>query len=121
MKSKIHRATITAADLEYPGSITVDRDLMRKANLVPYEQVHVLDVENGARFETYVIEGAAESGTVCVNGAAARLVHPGDKVIIISYALYSDTEYVLPLVVSVDEANRSLEHLIDVSPRQPKS
>ena len=108
MKSKIHRATVTEAALHYQGSITIDRALMDAADLLEYEQVHVVDVDNGARFETYVIEGDAGSGTICVNGAAARLVQPGDKVIIISYALLerAEAKELSPIVVQVDDANR---------------
>ena len=113
MKSKVHRATITDANLGYEGSITIDRDLMDAADLLTYEQVHVLDIDNGARFETYVIEGERGSGTVCVNGAAARLVHPQDKIIIISYGLYEEAELAEaePVVVKVDERNRMLPRL----------
>ncbi len=85
-KSKLHRATVTEAALDYEGSITIDAALMEAANIVPFERVQVADVANGERFETYAIEGKAGSGTICVNGAAARLVQPGDQVIIISYA-----------------------------------
>ena len=107
MKSKIHRATVTDADLNYVGSITLDRNLMEEAELLEYEQVQVVDIDNGARFETYVIEGAAGSGTVCLNGAAARLVQKGDKVIVISYGVYDEAEAAghEPVVVLVDEAN----------------
>ena len=110
-KSKIHRATVTDANVEYPGSLTVDAELMRSADLVPYEQVHVVDVTNGARLVTYCIEGAAGSGTVCVNGAAARLVAPGDKVIIISYAQLApaELEQFSPKIVTVDDRNRILQ------------
>lgn len=110
MKSKIHRATVTEASLHYQGSITIDRALMDAADLLEYEQVHVVDVDNGSRFETYVIEGEPGSGTICVNGAAARLVQPGDKVIIISYAAVdrAEAEAVTPVVVQVDESNRAL-------------
>ena len=106
MKSKIHRATIKGADLNYVGSITLDPRLMELADLMEHEQVHVLDIDNGARFETYVIRGGP--GDVIVNGAAARLVHRGDKVIIISYAHYDEAELAAyePLVVHVDEDNR---------------
>jgi aspartate 1-decarboxylase len=106
MKSKIHRATIVAADLNYVGSITLDPHLMELADIREFEQVHVLDVDNGARFETYAIAGGP--GDVIVNGAAARLVHPGDKVIVISYAEYEDSELgaYAPHVVHVDERNR---------------
>lgn len=108
MKSKVHRATVTEADLEYVGSITIDSDLMAAADLFPNEQVHIVNNNNGARFETYVIEGAPGSGVICINGAAARLVAPGDKVIIISYATMADEEARghEPTVVFVDDANR---------------
>ena len=106
MKSKIHRATVTGADLNYVGSITLDPRLMELADLMEHEQVHVLDLDNGARFETYVIRGGA--GDVIINGAAARLVHSGDKVIIISYAHYDEAELEAyePLVVHVDAHNQ---------------
>jgi aspartate 1-decarboxylase len=106
MKSKIHRATIKGADLNYVGSITLDPRLMELADLMEHEQVHVLDIDNGARFETYVIRGGP--GDVIVNGAAARLVHSGDKIIVISYAHYDEAELAAyePLVVHVDEDNR---------------
>jgi aspartate 1-decarboxylase len=108
LKSKIHRATVTRADLHYVGSITVDADLMDAADLLPGEQVAVVDVTNGARLETYVIEGERGSGVIGMNGAAAHLVHPGDLVIIISYAMLPDAEAKAyqPKVVFVDEANR---------------
>ena len=108
MKSKIHRATITGADLNYIGSITLDPALMELADIVEHEQVHVLDIDNGARFETYVIWGGP--GDVIVNGAAARLVHSGDKIIVISYAHYDEAELEAyePLVVHVDEDNRPI-------------
>lgn len=107
MKSKIHRATVTDADLHYVGSITVDRDLMDAADLAEYEQVAVVDIDNGARLETYVIEGPRGSGAICLNGAAARLVAPGDRVIVISYADYDDAELAgyQPRIVHVDSAN----------------
>lgn len=110
MRTKIHRATVTDANLDYVGSITIDRDLMDAADLVAYEQVHVVDVNNGARFETYVIEGERGSGTICVNGAAARLVQRGDKVIVIAYGTLDETEIAdfAPHVVSVDESNRPI-------------
>ncbi len=111
LKSKVHRATVTRADLHYVGSLTVDRDLMDAADLLPGEQVHVVDVTNGARLETYVIEGERGSGVIGVNGAAAHLVHPGDLVIIISYAMVADEEAkgIVPRVVFVDEAN-TIQH-----------
>jgi aspartate 1-decarboxylase len=105
MKSKIHRATVVGADLNYIGSITLDPALMELADIVEHEQVHVLDIDNGARFETYAIAGGP--GDVIVNGAAARLVHPGDKVIVITYAHYDEAEMAsyAPKVVLVDEKN----------------
>lgn len=113
MKSKIHRATVTDADLHYVGSITIDRDLMDQADLLEYEQVAVVDVDNGARLETYVIEGERGSGSICLNGAAARLVAPGDRVIIISYAEYdrAELETYAPTVVHVDRGNRPVDAL----------
>src|SRR5690606_3531375 len=111
MKSKIHRATVTDADLHYVGSITIDRDLMDAADLVEYEQVAVVDVDNGARLETYVIEGERGSGQICLNGAAAHLVHPGDRIIVISYADVEEAELAAgwsPRIVHVDTANRPI-------------
>ena len=87
LKSKIHRVTVTGADLNYVGSITIDQDLMDAANLIEYEKVHVVDINNGSRLETYVIKGERGSGDICLNGAAARIVAPGDIVIIMSYAI----------------------------------
>ncbi len=108
MKSKIHRATVTEANLAYVGSITIDVTLMEKANLLPNEKVQIVDCDNGARLETYVIPGEAGSGVIGLNGAAARLVYPGDTVIIISYADLEDAEAREhePTVVFVDEGNR---------------
>jgi len=108
MKSKIHRATITAADLHYEGSLTVDQDLLDAADLVTYEEIQVVNVNNGSRFTTYVIPGERGSGTMQLNGAAARLGHPGDLVIVISYGLFSEAEAKghVPRVVFVDERNR---------------
>ena len=108
LKSKIHRATLTGSDLNYVGSITVDADLLDAADIREHELVHVLDIDNGARFETYTIAGARGSGDVQVNGAAARLVHSGDKVIVVSYADYEESELAAhePVVVHVDVANR---------------
>ena len=110
-KSKIHRATVTDANLAYEGSITLDPVLMEAADIRPYEQVHVVDINNGARFETYVITGVEDSGDVVLNGAAARLVQPGDKVIIMSYAEYDEAELddFEPKLVFVDDANRIRE------------
>ena len=106
MKSKIHRATVSDANLNYVGSITIDSRLMELADLVEHEQVCIVDINNGARFETYVIEGG--DGDMCLNGAAARLVQPGDKIIVISYADFEDAEleHFQPRVVHVDDANR---------------
>ena len=106
MKSKVHRATVTDANLHYVGSITLDTELMARADIREHEQVHVLDIDNGARFETYAIPGGP--GDVCLNGAAARLVQPGDRVIVITYADYEDAELegFEPRVVHVDTANR---------------
>ncbi len=111
MKSKIHRATVTQADLHYVGSITVDGDLLEAADLLPNQQVDVVDVTNGARLTTYVIPGERGSGQVCINGAAARLVAPGDVVILIAYGMLADAEArtFRPHVVFVDEANRIVE------------
>ncbi|MER3395663.1 MAG: aspartate 1-decarboxylase [Acidimicrobiia bacterium] len=108
LKSKIHRVTVTDASLDYIGSITLDSTLMKAADILPNEQVHVLNLSNGARFETYAIEAEADSGTVCVNGAAARLVSPGDKVIILTYTTLSDeaAKKWSPSVIFVDEKNR---------------
>lgn len=108
LKAKIHRATVTHADLDYVGSLTVDSDLLDSAGIRPGEMVSVVDVTNGARLETYIIEGAAGSGVVGVNGAAAHLMHPGDVVIIIAYALLSEREAALfvPTIVHVDQENR---------------
>ncbi len=92
MKAKIHRATVTQADLEYEGSITVDAGLLRESGILPHEQVHVYDINNGNRFVTYALEGPKGSGVICVNGAAARLVTPGDKVIIVAYAQMNTDE-----------------------------
>ena len=104
LKSKIHRATITASDLAYVGSITIDPALLEAADMLEHEQVHVVDIDNGARFETYTIEGERGSGEVRVNGAAARLVHPGDTIIVISYGQYDEAEMerYVPRVVHVE-------------------
>ncbi len=115
LKSKIHRATVTDCDLHYVGSITVDPDLLEAADVHEFEQVAVVDVDNGARFETYTIAGTRGSGEVKVNGAAARLVHRGDTVILISYATYDRAELAVyePRVVHVDAGNA----IIDVDDR----
>ena len=106
MKGKIHRATVTEANLEYEGSITIDRTLMEAADILPYEKVHVLDVTNGSRLETYAIEGGP--GEICINGAAAHLVSEGDTVIILAYELVSNEEArdYHPRKIFVDHANR---------------
>ena len=108
LKSKIHRATVTQADLHYVGSVTVDEDLMDAADLLPGEQVAIVDVTNGARLETYVITGPRGSGIIGINGAAARLVHPGDLVILIAYGIMDTAEARTfePRVVFVDADNR---------------
>ena len=107
LKSKIHRATVTGSDLHYVGSITVDRDLLEASDILEHELVHVLDIDNGQRFETYTIAGERGSGTIQINGAAARLVHTGDKVIVVSYAEYDETELDAyePRVVHVNATN----------------
>ena len=107
LKSKIHRARVTETCIDYEGSITVDAKLMEEADILPYEQVHVLDINNGARFTTYAIEGKAGSGTICLNGAAARLVTEGDIVIILSYCHIEDEEArnFQPKLISVDANN----------------
>ena len=112
LKSKIHRATVTDCDLHYVGSITIDADLLEAADILEHEQVHVVDVDNGARFETYTIAGERGSGTVRINGAAARLVHDGDTIIVISYAQYDRLELreYEPRVVHVEaRTNRILD------------
>jgi aspartate 1-decarboxylase len=111
LKSKIHRATVTGCDLHYVGSITIDPDLLEAADILDYEQVHVLDIDNGARFETYTIPGERGSGAMQINGAAARLVHQGDTIIVVSYAGYdqNDLQRYEPRVVHVEAlTNRSI-------------
>ncbi len=121
LKSKIHRVTVTQADLNYVGSVTVDEDLMDAADLLPGEQVAIVDITNGARLETYVIPGERGSGVIGINGAAAHLVHPGDLVILISYGLMDETEVNswIPKVVHVDGANRVVELGADPSAPVP--
>jgi aspartate 1-decarboxylase len=111
LKSKIHRATVTQADLHYVGSVTVDEDLLDAADLLPGEQVAIVDVTNGARLETYVIPGRRGTGVIGINGAAAHLVHPGDLVILISYGQMDETEAKshLPRIVHVDAGNRIVD------------
>lgn len=108
LKCKIHRATVVQAELDYIGSITIDEALMEKANLLEYEKVQIVDINNGSRFETYVISGQRDSGMICLNGAAARMVSVGDKIIIMAYASMSPEELQNnpPRVVFVDEKNR---------------
>ena len=108
MKSKIHRATVTQADLNYEGSLTISAELMRAADILPYEMVHLYNISNGERFETYAIEGEENSGVICLNGAAARRGAPGDLIIITTYATYEAAELAdhHPQVVMVDRRNR---------------
>jgi aspartate 1-decarboxylase len=110
-KSKIHRATITQAELHYEGSLTMDVALMEEGDLLPYEKIQVVNINNGNRFETYLIEGERNSGVICLNGAAARLGMVGDRVILISYGVFSDEELSnhKPMVVFVDEHNRIIK------------
>ena len=116
LKSKIHRARVTQVDLDYEGSIAIDRSLMEASDILPFERVEVLDVNNGARFSTYAIEGEANSGIIGINGAAARLVAKGDIVIILSYCQIPDDEAVnmAPSIVRVDSRNRVVEPLLAV-------
>lgn len=109
LRSKIHRATLTGADLDYEGSIAIDRLLLDAADMLPGEQVHVLDVNNGARLVTYIIEAPAGSGTMLLNGPAARLALPGDKVIVLAYGTFDETEAraLRPKVIHVDAENRT--------------
>jgi aspartate 1-decarboxylase len=113
LKSKIHRVRVTQVDLDYEGSITIDRALMEASDILPFERVEVLNVNNGARFSTYAIEGEANSGVIGINGAAARLVAKGDIVIIISYCQVPDDEAIsmTPSIVRVDSQNRIVEPL----------
>ncbi len=108
LKSKIHRATVTQADLNYEGSLTIDADLMRAADILPYEMVHIFNISNGERFQTYAIEGAAGSGIMCLNGAAARKGSIGDLIIIATFATYEDAalQQHHPQIIMVDAQNR---------------
>ena len=111
LKAKIHRATVTESNLNYVGSITIDRDLMEASGILEYEKVSVVDIDNGSRFDTYAIEGDCGNGVICVNGAAARLVQPGDKVIILAYCQVDSKEAELhsPKIVLVGSGNKILE------------
>lgn len=111
ISSKIHRATVTDANLNYVGSITIDETLLKASNIKEWQKVDILDIDNGERFHTYVIKGKANSGEICLNGAAARKVQKGDKVIIIAYGLYNPEEMkdYKPTIVMVDEENKILE------------
>ena len=111
LKSKIHRATVTEADLNYVGSITMDETLMKAADIFENEKVQIVNNNNGARFETYVIKGPADLGVICLNGAAARLVQPGDRIIIISYVMMDDREAAgfKPKIIFADDLNRVAE------------
>lgn len=111
LRAKLHRVTVTEADLEYEGSLTVDRDLMDAVGLLPMEQVHCANVNNGARFVTYLFEGERGSGIICVNGAAARLAGPGDLLIVMAYGLVDDSEAEAhqPRVALLDEHNRIVD------------
>ena len=113
LKSKIHRATITGADLNYEGSLSLDKNLMAAANLMPFEQIKIYNISNGERFETYVIEAPAGSGAACLNGAAARKGAAGDLIIIASYALFSeeDIRNGKTIVISVDNQNTITRHI----------
>lgn len=113
LKSKIHRATVTEANLAYEGSLTIDAHLMRAADILPYEMVHVFNVANGERFQTYAMEGEAGSGVICLNGAAARKGQVGDLLIIATFAVYEAEEARRhqPKIVLVDSSNRIKEHL----------
>jgi aspartate 1-decarboxylase len=115
LKSKIHRATVTGCDLHYVGSITIDPDLLQAADILEHEQVHVLDIDNGARFETYTIAGERGSGAMQINGAAARLVHRGDTIIVVSYAHYdqADLNHYEPRVVHVEASTNRIVTIDD--------
>ncbi|PTX59687.1 L-aspartate 1-decarboxylase [Melghirimyces profundicolus] len=115
MKSKIHRATVTESDLNYVGSVTIDEDIMEKVNIIPNEKVQIVNNNNGARMETYVIPGPRGSGTICLNGAAARLVQPGDIVIILSYVMLDESKAksYRPRVAVMGEGNMIHEMLME--------
>lgn len=107
-KSKLHRATVTQAELFYEGSVTIDADLLDAADIMPYERIQVVNINNGSRFESYAIEGRRRSGTICINGAAARMAAVGDEIIIISYANYTEEELksFKPTLILMDKNNR---------------
>ena len=111
LKSKIHRATVTGADVHYQGSITIDQDLMEAANLMEYERIDIYDINNGGRFSTYVIKGERGKGDICLNGAAARLVSIGDLIIVCSYCQYDEKEAKgrAPVIVHVDGKNHIIQ------------
>ena len=113
LKAKLHRATVTEANLNYTGSITIDRHLMDESGLLPHEKVQIVNINNGARFETYVIEGPRNSGIICLNGAAARLVQPGDKIIVMAYVQLTPEEAkgFEPKVLLLNDDNTILERL----------
>ncbi|MDO8136068.1 MAG: aspartate 1-decarboxylase [Candidatus Brocadiales bacterium] len=117
-KSKIQTATVTETNLYYQGSVTIDKALTEAGDILEYEKVQILNVNNGQRIETYVIEGERDSGTICLNGAAARWAHPGDKVIIISYCLVEEgrAKNWRPKIVLVDESNRPLKTVLSANP-----
>jgi len=110
LKSKIHRATVTDAQLHYEGSVTIDSELMKAADIIEHEQVHIFNVDNGNRLVTYAISGPAGSGTICINGAAAHLVSPGHLIIICCFAQFEEAEYAghVPKVVHVDDRNHQI-------------
>ena len=111
LKAKIHRATVTEANLHYVGSITIDKNLLAESGMLPFEKVQIVNINNGERFETYIIEGEANSGVICLNGAAARLVVPGDKIIVMAYAQMSPEEAQThkPVVLVMNEENQISE------------
>ena len=113
LKAKLHRCTVTEANINYTGSITIDSYLLKESGILPLEKVQVVNINNGERFETYVIEGEAHSGVICLNGAAARLVLPGDKVIIMAYGLYSqeEAENITPPVFVLNDSNEIEQRL----------
>ncbi|EYE88847.1 aspartate decarboxylase [Fervidicella metallireducens AeB] len=113
LKCKIHRATVTDANLNYVGSITIDEDLMDAAGLLENERVQIVNINNGERFDTYVIKGKRGKGDICLNGAAARLAHKGDKVIIMAYCMVDEetAKNIKPMVILVDENNKMIEYL----------